>query len=119
MATLTPIDRPGLGAGTEVDRIAGPTGEKPLQIGLDTGLTGVMRADSAGNVAPETNADAIDTRQAASEAAATGDDRQARRASAVYADPAPAQAPQLPLPEASDMARLQQQLRIVRGGRNG
>lgn len=41
-------------------------------IGLDTVPTGVMRADARGNVAPETNADVINTRQAQSEAKGRG-----------------------------------------------
>lgn len=42
-------------------------------IGLDTRPTGVMRVDSAGSVAPETQADAIETRNLADRAAARRD----------------------------------------------
>ena len=63
---LTPMGQPGgLGAGaySAPERIGADVGVP--QIGLDTEQTGVFRADAAGNVAPETNADRINTRQAA------------------------------------------------------
>ncbi len=63
---LTPMEQPGgLGAGaySAPERLGADVGVP--QIGLDTEQTGVFRADAAGNVAPETNADRINTRQAA------------------------------------------------------
>lgn len=63
---LTPVQQPGgLGAGaySAPERLGADVGLP--QIGLDTEQTGVFRADAAGNVAPETNADRINTRQAA------------------------------------------------------
>ena len=64
---LTPMEQPGgLGAGaySAPERLGADVGVP--QIGLDTDQTGVFRADAAGNVAPETNADRIDTQQATS-----------------------------------------------------
>lgn len=96
MALLKPINRPGLdGAGPAPDQLAGPSGEAPLQIELDTTPTGTIRVDGEGNAAPETRADAIDTKQATGESL-MGDERQARKASAVNADPAPAAEPGTP-----------------------
>ncbi len=88
---LTPVQQPGgLGAGaySAPERLGADVGLP--QIGLDTEQTGVFRADAAGNVAPETNADVISTRQAQAERGVLG--AQARRASAVPADPAPKEA---------------------------
>lgn len=60
-AVLTPIDRPGMGGPAEVPGI----GMNPAQqrITLDTGPTGNIRVDSAGNAAQETRADAINAAQ--------------------------------------------------------
>ena len=85
---LSPVEpTPSVGAGgfSPMARLGADAGLP--QIGLDTTPTGVMRADAKGNVAPETNADAISTRQAQAEREVLGE--QARRASAVPADPAP------------------------------
>lgn len=63
---LTPVQQPadlGADAHSAPERISAEGGLP--QIGLDTEQTGVFRADAAGNVAPETNADRINTRQAA------------------------------------------------------
>lgn len=61
-AVLTPIDRPGMGGPADATGI----GVNPAQqrITLDTGSTGNIRVDSAGNAAPETRADAINSAQA-------------------------------------------------------
>lgn len=62
-ALLQEIDRPGVGSAADTTpRIGAESG--PARIGLDTSLTGAMRVDAAGNAAPETRADAINTRQA-------------------------------------------------------
>lgn len=64
---LTPMEQPGgLGAGgySAPERLGADVGAP--QIGLDTEQTGVFRADASGNVAPETNADRINTKQATS-----------------------------------------------------
>ena len=67
--------RPGLG-GDLPDAPGMLSGSFPLpRISLDTGPTGAFRVDAQGNAAPETNADAINTRQGAREAA---DARRAR-----------------------------------------
>ncbi len=78
--------------------------EGPKQIGLDTTPTGVLRADAAGNVAPETRADVISDRQRNAPPVAPprsdGMDQQARRASAVFGEPNPRQpAPPVNMPE--------------------
>lgn len=61
-AVLQPINRPGMGGPDAAPGI----GMNPAQqrITLDTGSTGNIRVDSAGNAAPETRADAINTAQA-------------------------------------------------------
>lgn len=61
-AVLQPINRPGMGGPAAAPGI----GMDPAQqrITLDTGSTGNIRVDSAGNAAPETRADAINTAQA-------------------------------------------------------
>lgn len=78
--------------------------EAPRRIGLDTTPTGVLRADAAGSVAPETRADVISDRQRNAPPVAPtrsdGMDQQARRASAVYGEPKPRQpAPPVNIPE--------------------
>lgn len=72
----------------------------PAQIGFDQRPTGVVRVDGAGNAAPETAAQAIDTRNVAAEQLQPTDDRQARRASGVWAD----EAPRAPAPPAAPLA---------------
>lgn len=66
----------------------------PAAIEYAQSPTGTIRVDSAGQAVPETEADAINSRQAAGEQVDLGS--QARRASAVFADPAPA-APAVPV----------------------
>lgn len=92
-ARLTPIPAaPALGSdvGPALDALEAPAGVP--QVGLDTTPTGAFRADEQGNVFPETEADRINTRQATqARQASAGDERQGRRASAVFADEAPRQ----------------------------
>jgi len=92
-ARLTPIPAaPALGtdAGPALDALEAPAGVP--QIGLDTTPTGAFRADERGNVFPETEADRINTRQATqARQVSAGDERQGRKASAVFADEAPRQ----------------------------
>lgn len=87
-ARLTPIQQPGA-LGTNVgpapEALGAPQGVPA--IGLDTTPTGAFRVDAAGNAAPEVNADVVSTRQSQAERETLG--TQARRASAVPADPAP------------------------------
>lgn len=66
---LSPVEpTPSVGAGGFSPMARLGAGVDVPQIGLDTTPTGVMRADAQGNVAPETAADAIQTRQAQAEA---------------------------------------------------
>lgn len=73
----------------------------PAAIEYAQSPTGTIRVDSAGQAVPETEADAINSRQAAGEQVDLGS--QARRASAVFADPAPA-APAVPVEAAAPAA---------------
>lgn len=64
-ALLKPIKRTGVaGEPAPAGALPQPARAPAPQIGLDTSPTGTIRVDSRGNAAPETRADAIDTRQA-------------------------------------------------------
>lgn len=85
------IDEPAQASAPVLERRADlsalPAPASSVALGYDETPTGVVRVDGQGVAAPETTAEAINTRQAASESEGLG--QQARRASAVWADPAP------------------------------
>lgn len=64
-ATLKPIEsRRTVGAPPAAPQLEGAPAPQVPRIGLDTSPTGAIRVDSRGTAAPETRADAINTRQA-------------------------------------------------------
>jgi len=64
-ATLKPIEsRRTVGAPPAAPQLEGAPAPQVPRIGLDTSPTGTIRVDSRGTAAPETRADAVNTRQA-------------------------------------------------------
>lgn len=64
-ALLKPVRRGQVGAQpAAAGQIGAASAPQPARIGLDTSPTGTIRVDSRGTAAPETRADAINTRQA-------------------------------------------------------
>ncbi|WAC72062.1 PLxRFG domain-containing protein [Roseateles sp. SL47] len=95
---------PGQAALAAADRLHldGQPAPVPM-LGYDTAPTGRMLASQSGEVRPEIRADEINRAQERSVASANGDHRQARRASAVWADEGPT-APPAPLQLGYDTA---------------